>query len=79
MSAGATNAQLTPPAGPADAASARYTLGQIWSRLSTGAPGTLRTGAFLEPAAGPATVSTKTTNEVMAAAPPDLAPLPRVR
>jgi hypothetical protein len=64
-----TDAQLTPPAAPTDPASARYTLGDVWNRLATGAAGSLRTGAFLEPAAGPGTPSTKTTNEVMAAAP----------
>ena len=65
----AVHAQLAPPAAPTDPASARYTLGDIWNRLSSGTPGSLRAGAFLEPAAGPATVSTKSTNEVMAAAP----------
>lgn len=66
---GVLEGQLAPPAGPSEPGSARFTLNDIWSRLSTGASGALRAGAFLEPAAGPSTVSTKTTNEVMAAAP----------
>jgi hypothetical protein len=66
---GAMEAQLAPPAGPADAGSARFSLNDVWSRLSTGAPGALRTGAFAEPAAGPTTATAKTTNELMAVAP----------
>jgi hypothetical protein len=38
---GAMEAQLAPPAGPADAGSARFSLNDVWSRLSTGATGAL--------------------------------------
>ena len=62
-------AQLAPPATPADPASAGFTLNDIWNRLTSGAVGTVRTGAFLDPTAGPTTVSTKTTIDLMAAAP----------
>lgn len=66
---GAMEGQLTPPAGPNDAASARFTLGEIWNRLATGAAGLKRGATFAEPAAGPLTATTKTTDEIMAAAP----------
>lgn len=66
---GAMEGQLTPPAGPNDAASARFTLTDIWLRLLSGTPGTKRGGAFAEPGTGPATALSKTTDEIMAAAP----------
>jgi hypothetical protein len=66
---GMMEGQLVPPAAPSDPASARFSLNDVWSRLSTGATGALRTGAFVEPAVGPTTATTKTTNEVMAATP----------
>jgi hypothetical protein len=66
---GMMEGQLAPPAAPSDPGSARFSLNDVWSRLSTGATGALRTGAFAEPAAGPTTATTKTTNEVMAVAP----------
>ncbi|MEI8334963.1 MAG: hypothetical protein WCH74_14100, partial [Chloroflexota bacterium] len=61
--------ELTPPAGPNDAASARFTLGDIWNRLSTGAAGAKRGATFVEPVAGPGTGTMKTTDEILAAAP----------
>ncbi len=66
---GVMRAQLVPPAGPNDTASARFTLGDIWSRLATGAAGAKRGAAFAEPVAGPATPTMKTTDDIMAAAP----------
>lgn len=66
---GVVEGQLAPPAAPSDPGSARFSLNDVWSRLSTGATQALRSGAFQEPAAGPTTATTKTTNEVMAVAP----------
>lgn len=40
-------------AAPTDAGSAMYTLNDLFNRLTTGTAGTPRTGAFVEPAAGP--------------------------
>lgn len=58
---------LTPPAGPADPGSAMFTIGDVYSRLSSGAAGVKRTGAFAEPADLGATM--RTLDEVMNAAP----------
>lgn len=66
---GPMEGQLAPPAGPNDAVSARFTLGDIWSRLATGAAGVKRGATFVEPVTGPTTATTKTTDEIMAAAP----------
>ena len=44
---------LDAPAAPTDAGSAMYTLNDLFNRLTTGTAGTPRTGAFVEPAAGP--------------------------
>ncbi len=53
---------------PDSAASAMYTLEDIYNRLDTGAAGAKRTGAFTEPSAGPAS-SGHTLDEVMGKAP----------
>lgn len=58
---------LTPPAGPAAAGSAMYTLGDVYQRLSSGAAGTKRAGAFVEPTDLGATM--RTLDEIMALAP----------
>lgn len=58
---------LTPPAGPAAAGSAMYTIGDVYQRLSSGAAGTKRTGTFVEPTDLGATMHTL--DEVMALAP----------
>ena len=65
----ATRAGELPPAGPADPASARFTLGDIYSRLTTGAAGVKRVGAFTGSAAGPTTFTMSTTDQIMGAAP----------
>lgn len=65
----AARAGELPPAGPADPSSARFTLGDIYSRLTTGAAGVKRVGAFTEPALGPATFTMNTTDQIMGAAP----------
>jgi hypothetical protein len=66
---GIVEAQLAPPAGPNDAGSAKFTLGDVYARLTTGAAGTKRGATFAEPAAGPTTATMKTMDEIMAAAP----------
>jgi hypothetical protein len=66
---GATEAQLAPPGPPKDPASARFTLGDIWERLTTGAVGAKRVAGFVEPTTGTGTPSTKSTDDLMAAAP----------
>ena len=66
---GVVEGQLTPPAGPNDVASAKFTLGDVYARLATGAAGTKRGAAFAEPGSGPTTATMKTTDQIMAAAP----------
>lgn len=58
---------LTPPAGPAEAGSAMYTIGDVYQRLSSGAAGTKRVGAFVEPTDLGATMHSL--DEVMGLAP----------
>lgn len=65
----AVRAGEAPPAGPTSPSSARFTLGDIYSRLTTGAAGVKRVGAFTEPALGPATFTMHTTDQIMGAAP----------
>jgi hypothetical protein len=69
LAPGSGIAQLAPPAAPADPASARFTLGDVWDRLTTGAPGTKRGSGFVGPVAGPDRSATRTTDELMAVAP----------
>ncbi len=45
---------LDPPAGPGDAASAMYTLEDIYNRLNDNTTATKRVGGFTEPLSGPA-------------------------
>jgi len=59
---------LDSPATPADATSAMPTINGLYDRLTTGAPGTARTGAFSEPSAGPAP-SGHTMTDLLNAAP----------
>lgn len=66
---GVVEAQLTPPAGPNDAESAKFTLGDIYARLASGTAGTKRGASFTEPMAGPSTATMKTTDQIMAVAP----------
>ncbi|MCP4366007.1 MAG: DUF1566 domain-containing protein [Planctomycetes bacterium] len=56
------------PAAPTDSGSAMYTLDDIYNRLSSGAAGSKRTGAFTEPVSGPASTG-YTLDQVMGAAP----------
>lgn len=59
---------LDSPAPPTSAASALYTLQDIYNRLDAGTAGSKRTGAFTEPSAGPGSTM-HTTDEIMAKAP----------
>lgn len=58
---------LNPPAGPEVSGSAMYTIGDVYQRLSSGAAGTKRTGAFVEPTDLGSTM--RTLDEVMALTP----------
>ena len=69
LAPGMIEAQLAPPAGPNDAASARFTLGDVYQRLLSGTAGVKRGATFTEPAAGPTAAASKTTDEIMAVAP----------
>ena len=59
---------LEAPATPTEAASAMYTLEDIYNRLNAGTAGAKRTGAFTEPSAGPGSTG-YTLDEVMGKAP----------
>ena len=59
---------LDAPAAPIDPGSAMYTGEDIYNRLTTGATGAPRSGAFTEPTAGPA-VGGHTLTDIMNAAP----------
>jgi hypothetical protein len=61
-------ADVDSPAAPTSAASAMYSLEDIYNRLDTGAVGSKRTGAFTEPSSGPS-ATRKTLDDVMAKAP----------
>jgi hypothetical protein len=61
-------ADVDSPAAPTSAASAMYSLEDIYNRLDTGAVGTKRSGAFTEPSTGPS-ATRKTLDDVMAKAP----------
>lgn len=61
--------QLVPPSPPSDPSSARYTLGDIWNRLSSGAAGTKRGASFAEPTTPPSMPTMKSTDDIMAVAP----------
>ena len=54
---------------PTDPSSAMFTLEDIYNRLGTGATGTKRPGAFVEPSSGPTAGTGHTLDEVMAEAP----------
>ncbi|PTN32230.1 DUF1566 domain-containing protein [Desulfonatronum sp. SC1] len=60
---------LAPPAAPASPDSAMFTLEDIFNRLDSGAAGSKRDGAFVEPGAGPVAGTGKTLDEVMGKAP----------
>jgi hypothetical protein len=59
---------LDDPGAPTSAASAMYTLEDIYNRLNVGTAGAKRTGAFTEPSSGPA-VTGHTTDDIMDKAP----------
>jgi hypothetical protein len=60
--------ELDSPAPPSSTNSAMYTVSDLYDRLDHGAPGSLRTGPFAEPADGPASTG-HTLNEIMGRAP----------
>ncbi len=60
---------LAAPAAPTDPGSAMYTLEDIFNRLDSGATGSKRDGAFVEPGVGPVAGTGKTLDEVMGKAP----------
>jgi hypothetical protein len=63
---------LDSPAAPSAAGSAMFTLEDVYQRLNQGTTGTKRSGAFVEPGAGPGSTG-HTLDETMAAAPaPDM-------
>jgi hypothetical protein len=59
---------LESPSGPEAAASAMYTIEDLYKRLDTGAEGTKRKGPFTEPAAGPGSTG-YTMDDIMGVAP----------
>jgi hypothetical protein len=72
MTGAAFAGSLEAPAGPNDPESAMFTLDDIYQRLTTGAAGEKRTGAFMEPGNGPnpgTETANPTLDEVMSAAP----------
>jgi hypothetical protein len=69
LAAGTVQAgNLDSPAAPTAAGSAMYTVTDIYNRLDTGAPGTKRTGSFVEPSGTPGSTG-KTLDEIMAKTP----------
>ena len=60
---------LDSPAGPDSSDSAMFTLEDIYNRLGTGATGTKRPGAFVEPSSGPTAGTGHTLDEVMGVTP----------
>ncbi len=71
LACGVVEGQPTPPAptyGPSDTTVKKFSLLDIWTRLTLGTAGG-RTGAFAEPAAGPTAPTMKTTDDIMTAAP----------
>lgn len=65
LAGSAIGGSLDSPAAPDQAASAMYTLDDIYNKLDTRTPAAKRTGAFVEPAAGPTAGASKTLNDVM--------------
>lgn len=59
------------PSGPPSNPGSRFTLGDIYLRLTTGAPGNAspHTGPFMEPAAGPPTSPVHTVDQIIQVAP----------
>jgi hypothetical protein len=55
---------LDSPAAPTDPVSARFTLGDLYTRLFDGTAGTKRAGAFVEPVAGPGTATMYSTDDI---------------
>ncbi len=60
---------LNDPGAPDTAASALYTLEDIYNRLNDGTAGAKRTGAFTEPSSGPTAGTGHTTDNIMGKAP----------
>ena len=60
---------LDAPAGPTSAASAMYTLEDLYNRLNDGTAGTKRSGPFAEPSSGPTAATGHTLDDIMAMAP----------
>lgn len=70
LSAASVNAgSLDAPAAPTAAASAMFTLTDLYDRLNAGTAGAPRPGAFVEPVAGPTAGTGYTLNEIMAKMP----------
>jgi len=69
LTAPLATAQTAPPGPPTSAASAMFTLEDLWNRLKLGTPGILRTGSFAEPTGAPGVKTMHTLNELMGAAP----------
>lgn len=62
----ARGGDLDSPAAPDQAASAMYTLNDLYNKLDTRAPAVKRGAAFVEPTAGPTGGTMRTLNEIMA-------------
>jgi hypothetical protein len=60
---------LNAPDGPAGAASAMYTLEDLYNRLNAGTAGTKRSGSFAEPSSGPTAGTGHTIDDIMGKAP----------
>ena len=69
MAISAWAGDLVPSHAPDEAGSAMFTGRDILNRLESGTNAPLRTGAFVEPVAGPTAGTMPTLNEIMAAAP----------
>jgi len=66
--AGANAGSLDAPAAPSVAASAMFTMTDLYNRLNAGTPGTKRSGPFAEPTAGPGATG-YTLDQIMALMP----------
>jgi len=69
ISTSAFAGDLDSPAAPTDAASAMYTLEDLYNRLNSGAAGSKRVGAFAEPGAGPTAGTGHSLDDIMGLAP----------
>ena len=69
LPAGALAGSLEPPAPPTNPASAMFTLEDIYMRMTSGAPGAKRTGAFVSPLAAPTNSTGHSLNDIMGVLP----------